>query len=40
MGKDNFKIRGVDPKSPITLELPEVEPVNVSSQNQTAGNEA
>ncbi len=31
-----FKNQGVDPKSPIALELPEIEPANLSAQNQTA----
>jgi len=34
-GERQFQNKGVDPKSPITLELPEVEPANLSSQNQT-----
>jgi hypothetical protein len=36
-GQRQFKNRGVDPKSPITVELPEIEPVNVSAQNQQQG---
>jgi hypothetical protein len=35
-GQRQFENQGVDPKSPITLELPEVEPANLSAQNQTA----
>ena len=35
-GQRQFQNQGVDPKSPIALELPEVEPANLSSQNQTA----
>lgn len=35
-GRRQFENQGVDPKSPITLELPEVEPANLSAQNQTA----
>ena len=35
-GQRQFENQGVDPKSPIALELPEVEPANLSSQNQTA----
>ena len=34
-GERQFQNQGVDPKSPIALELPEVEPANLSSQNQT-----
>ena len=34
-GQRQFQNQGVDPKSPIALELPEVEPANLSSQNQT-----
>ena len=34
-GQRQFQNEGVDPKSPIALELPEVEPANLSSQNQT-----
>jgi len=30
-----FKNQGVDPKSPIALDLPEIEPANLSAQNQT-----
>lgn len=30
-----FENQGVDPKSPIALELPEIEPANLSAQNQT-----
>jgi hypothetical protein len=37
-GQRQFQNQGVDPKSPIALELPEVEPANLSSQNPTAGN--
>ena len=35
-GQRQFQNQGVDPKSPIALELPEVEPANLSAQNQTA----
>jgi len=35
-GQRQFQNQGVDPKSPIALELPEVEPANLSSQNQRA----
>ena len=34
-GQRQFQNQGVDPKSPIALELPEVEPANLLSQNQT-----
>jgi len=34
-GQRQFENQGVDPKSPIALELPEVEPANLSAQNQT-----
>ncbi len=34
-GRRQFENQGVDPKSPIALELPEVEPANLSAQNQT-----
>ena len=34
-GQRQFQNERVDPKSPIALELPEVEPANLSSQNQT-----
>jgi len=30
-----FKNQGIDPKSPIALDLPEIEPANLSAQNQT-----
>jgi len=30
-----FENQGVDPKSPIALDLPEIEPANLSAQNQT-----
>jgi hypothetical protein len=35
-GQRQFENQGVDPKSPIALDLPEVEPANLSAQNQTA----
>ena len=34
-GQRQFENQGIDPKSPIALELPEVEPANLSAQNQT-----
>jgi hypothetical protein len=36
-GQRQFQNKGVDPKSPIAVELPEIEPVNVSAQNQQQG---
>lgn len=35
-GRRQFENQGVDPESPIALDLPEVEPANLSAQNQTA----
>ena len=35
-GRRQFENQGVDPKSPIALDLPEIEPANLSAQNQTA----
>jgi len=35
-GQRQFENQGVDPKSPIALDLPEIEPANLSAQNQTA----
>jgi hypothetical protein len=34
-GRRQFENQGVDPKSPIALDLPEIEPANLSAQNQT-----
>ena len=34
-GQRQFENQGVDPKSPIALDLPEIEPANLSAQNQT-----